>query len=122
MVEIVQLTRVIYLLAYFVLVAQRKISKVFHKEHLVKDFGFLNNQELVPLTINHLNTSVGMSHNPDKFVEPQSSPPGCAVIYLYCGSPLTPALSNGPLCDDRNLLHLCCADGGLQPQVDRRGT
>ena len=56
-IEIFRLIRIIYSLTYFVLVlvTQRKIFKVLHKEHLVKDQGLLNDQVLCTLTITDFN-------------------------------------------------------------------
>lgn len=53
MEEVVRLTRAAYSLTYFVLVlvTQRKMPEVLHKEHLVKDFGLLEHRVLGTLAI-----------------------------------------------------------------------
>lgn len=56
-IEIFRLIRTIYSLTQFVLVlvTQRKIFSVLHKEHLVKDRGLLNDQVLCTLRITDFN-------------------------------------------------------------------
>lgn len=67
MAENVRLIRITYSLTYFVLVLviQRRLSEVLHKERLVKDRGLLNDPGSYTLTMINLNTSFLMLRHPD---------------------------------------------------------